>query len=500
METACEFGVIGLGVMGSNLALNIEEHGFPVAIWNRHYGRTRDFLQQHRDKKFAGPEELADFVNQLARPRRILLLVKAGNPVDAMISQLLPQLSRADILIDGGNSYFKDTRQREQELRKAGIHFIGMGVSGGEEGARRGPSLMPGGAREAYEQVAPILEAIAARTESGACVAYIGPDGAGHFVKLIHNAIEYGIMQVLAESYDLLRRALNLDADAISSHFAQWNTGLLESFLVDLSATVLAVQDPETAQPLVDMVLDAAEQKGTGRWAAQEALELGVPVPTIMAALFARNISGMKSERETAGAILTGPDPAAYGGGQDDLVRAVHDALTASIICAYTEGLQLIATASREYQWHINLVETARIWKGGCIIRARLLDMIMAAYDRDPALSNLLLADNCRALVNRAQDGWRFAVRTAVGLGIPVPAMQASLAYYDSYRTGSLPQNLTQAQRDAFGAHTYRRKDRPDEGPLHTDWLKLAKERNIPEKHAHSRDNFQNSRGGGEDA
>lgn len=474
MKTKDEIGVIGLGVMGSNLALNIEEHGFPVAVWNRHYDKTRDFLQQHRDKKFVGAEELADFVEQLARPRRILLMVKAGKPVDAMIKELLPLLSRDDILIDGGNSFFKDTRRREQELRKAGIRFIGLGVSGGEEGARHGPSLMPGGAREAYDLVAPVLEAIAARTESGACITYLGPDGAGHFVKLIHNAIEYGIMQVLAESYDLLRRALALDAEAISSYFAQWNTGILESFLVELTAKVLTVQDPETDAPLIDMVLDAAEQKGTGRWAAQEALDLGVPVPTIMAALFARNISGMKTEREAAGAILTGPSFASYADEQSRLVKALHDALTASIICAYTEGMQLIATASREYEWRINLMETARIWKGGCIIRARLLDMIMEAYDKEPALNNLLLADNCRQLVNRAQNGWRFTVRTAIGLGIPVPAMQASLAYYDSYRTGSLPQNLTQAQRDAFGAHTYRRNDRLNEGPVHTDWLGLV--------------------------
>ena len=479
MKTKYAFGVIGLGVMGSNLALNMEEHGFPVAIWNRHYDKTRDFLKRHRDKKFAGAERLADFVEQLARPCRILLMVKAGKAVDAMIEQLLPLLSPGDILIDGGNSFFKDTVRREQELGRAGIHYLGMGVSGGEEGARHGPSLMPGGTREAYEQVAPALEAIAARTESGPCVTYLGPGGAGHFVKLIHNAIEYGIMQVLAECYDLLRRALKLDADAISSCFAQWNSGILESFLVELSAKVLRVQDPESGKPLVEMVLDAAEQKGTGRWAAQEALDLGVPVPTIIAALFARNISGMKSEREAAGTILTGPSSAPSSAAEEFLtVEEVHDALTASTICAYTEGMHLIAVASREYQWRINLAETARIWKGGCIIRARLLDMIMAAYNREPGLHNLLLDDRSRELMNRTQSGWRHTVQTAVGLGIPVPAIQASLAYYDSYRTGILPQNLTQAQRDAFGAHTYRRRDRPAEGPVHTDWLDLARKQN----------------------
>jgi len=333
---------------------------------------------------------------------------------------------------------------------------------------------MPGGAREAYEKVAPVLQAIAARTDSGLCVTYLGPDGAGHFVKLIHNAIEYGIMQALAESYDLLRRPLALDAGAISSYFAQWNAGNLESFLVDLTAEVLRVKDPETGGFLVDMVLDAAKQKGTGRWAAQEALELGIPVPTIMAALFARNISSMKSEREAAAAVLAGPDPAAYDGDQADLIQGVHDALTGSVICAFAEGLQLIAAASEIYQWGIDLVDTARIWKGGCIIRARLLDLIMEAYVKEPGLDNLLLAGSCRELVIRTLNGWRHAVRTAVGLGIPVPAMQASLAYYDSYRTSSLPQNLTQAQRDAFGAHTYRRRDRPDEDPVHSDWKKLA--------------------------
>jgi 6-phosphogluconate dehydrogenase len=474
MEKKYEFGVVGLGVMGSNLALNIEEHGFPVAVWNRHFDKTREFLQQHQGKKFAGPEQLEDFVNHLASPRRIILLVKAGKPVDAMIEQLRPLLAPGDILIDGGNSFFKDTIHREQQLRQTGIHFIGMGVSGGEEGARRGPSLMPGGARQAYDQVAPVLQAIAAQTDSGSCVSYLGPDGAGHFVKLIHNGIEYGIMQILAESYDLLRRVLALDAAAISSVYAEWNKGELESFLVDLSAMVLSVQDPDSGQPLVDLVLDEAEQKGTGRWSAQEALDLGVPVPTIMAALFARNISGLKDERLEASGILPGPAPAENTGGNSRLVKAVQDAVTGAVICAYAEGLHLIASASRNYQWHINLVETARIWKGGCIIRARLLDRIMNAFDKAPGLHNLLLDDYCRNLMVSAQDGWRYTVRTAVGQGIPVPAIQASLAYYDSYRTENLPQNLTQAQRDAFGSHTYRRRDRPDKGHVHTDWLKLA--------------------------
>jgi len=475
MKKDYEIGVIGLGVMGSNLALNIEEHGFPVAVWNRHFTKTEDFLQQHKDRMFEGTEDLADFVKQLASPRRILLMVKAGKPVDAVIEQLRPLLSPGDILIDGGNSFFKDTIRREQELREAEIHFLGMGVSGGEEGARRGPSLMPGGTMEAYEAVAPVLKAIAARTESGPCVTYLGPGGAGHFVKLIHNAIEYGIMQALAESYDMLRRITQFEAAALSGIYREWNSGPLESYLMDLTSTVLKVKDPETGMPLVDMILDSAKQKGTGRWAAQEALDLGVPVPTIMAALFARNISSMKDTRIIAGTILEGPEKAELDINATEFVSAVHDALTASILCAYAEGMHLISTASGEYGWNVNLSETARIWKGGCIIRSSLLDMIMEAYGAQNGPGNLLLADGFRELIRKAQKGWRLAVRSAIQGGIPVPAIQASLAYYDSYRTVSLPQNLTQAQRDAFGAHTYIRRDRPEEGPVHTDWIRMAK-------------------------
>lgn len=470
-----EMGVIGLGVMGLNLALNIEDHGFPVAVWNRHYDKAKAFLAAHGDKQFAGAEKLEDFVALLAPPRRILVMVKAGNAVDQMIAQLVPLLDRGDIIIDGGNSYFKDTIRRDEELRAQGFRYLGLGVSGGEEGARFGPSLMPGGAREAYQAMREILEAIAAKSDSGPCVTYLGPDGAGHFVKLIHNAIEYGIMQLLAESYDILRRALGLEASAMAKLYAGWNSGPMESFLMELTAKVLTVADAETGRPLIDLVLDSAGQKGTGRWSGQEALDLGVPVPTIMAALFARNISAMKAERVQAAGIIAGPSLTAYQGDRDALIDGVGKALTAAIVCAYAEGLHLIGVASKEYGWKLDLAEAARIWKGGCIIRSGLLDLIMQAYAGQRELVNLLLDDRCRGLVEPAQPGWRRVVATAAELGIPVPAMAASLAYFDSYRTADLPQNLTQAQRDGFGAHTYRRTDRPEAEPVHTDWLGLAK-------------------------
>ena len=470
-----EIGVIGLGVMGLNLALNIEDHGYPVAVWNRHYAKTGSFLAEHGDKRFAGTEALEDFVRLLAPPRRILVMVKAGKAVDQMIGQLAPLLERGDIIIDGGNSYFKDTIRREQQLHEQGLLYLGLGVSGGEEGARRGPSLMPGGAPEAYEAVRNVLEAIAARSDSGPCVTYLGPDGAGHFVKLIHNAIEYGIMQVLAESYDILRRSLHLDASAMAALYAGWDKGPMESFLMDLTAKVLTVTDEESGRPLIDLVLDSAGQKGTGRWSGQEALDLGVPVPTIMAALFARNISAMKEERLRAADIIAGPPKTTSDRDHTALTDAVGNALTAATVCAYAEGLHLIGTASRQYGWKIDLAETARIWKGGCIIRSGLLDLIMKAYSDQPELTNLLLDDRCRRLVENAQLGWRLATSTAIDVGIPVPAMAASLAYFDSYRTADLPQNLTQAQRDGFGAHTYRRKDQPESEPIHTDWLGLAK-------------------------
>lgn len=470
MPERAEMAVAGLGVMGANLALNIEEQGFPVAVWNRNAEKTHAFLQQHGGKRFAGAESLEELIALLAPPRRILIMVKAGPPVDSMIEQLAPRLETGDILIDGGNSHFRETARRNRRLEEQGIGFVGLGVSGGESGARHGPSLMPGGPRPAYEKLQPILERIAAKSDSGPCVAWLGPGGAGHFVKTVHNAIEYGIMQLLAEAYDLLRRGAGLEVAAIADLFGRWNNEILSSFLTDLTAKVLRVTDPQSGKPLVEMILDEAGQKGTGRWAGQDALDLGVPVPTIMAALFARNISAMKNERLQAARIIAGPETTAFKGDTERLIAAVRAALVAATVCTYAEGMTLIAKASDEYDWQVELAETARIWKAGCIIRSGLLDPMMKAFAGQPDLANLLLDKNMRKLVESHQEGWRRAMGLAAELGIPLPATGAALAYFDSYRSAVLPQKLTQAQRDAFGAHTYRRLDDPDGESIHTEW------------------------------
>ncbi|MEE9219682.1 MAG: NADP-dependent phosphogluconate dehydrogenase [Acidobacteriota bacterium] len=466
------FGLIGLGVMGENLALNVEEHGFPVAVWNRTTARTERFIGAHPGKKFIGARTLEEFVSALERPRQIFMLVKAGKPVDEMIDKIRPLVSEGDILIDGGNSYFEDTRRRERELKKAKLNFFGTGVSGGEEGARYGPSLMPGGPPEAYEHMRSIFESIAAKTDSGACVTHVGPDGAGHFVKMVHNGIEYGDMQLIAEAYDLLRRVLGLEAGELAGVFTEWNRGPLQSFLIEITAQIFGVKDPESGRPLVDLVQDKAGQKGTGQWTAQVALDLGVPTPTLAVAVNSRLLSAMKEERVAAEKKLGGPRPQASEMDRKDLIAAVHDGLRASKICCYAQGMSLIGTASRAHEWNIGLSEMARIWKGGCIIRARLLDSIMRAYERRRDLPNLMMDAEFAADLQSCQQGWRRAVMLAQERGVPVPAMSASLAYYDSYRTSRLPQNLTQAQRDAFGAHTYERTDHPERGFVHTEWLK----------------------------
>jgi len=401
-------------------------------------------------------------------------MIKAGDPVDQMLEKLAPLLEQDDIVIDGGNSWFKDTQRREQEMRKFGIKFFGMGVSGGEEGARNGPSLMPGGARESYERMRPVLEAIAAKSDSGPCVTYVGPDGAGHFVKMVHNGIEYGDMQLIAEAYDILRKVLRIDANELSKIFAEWNRGELESYLIELTSEVLTATDPETKRPLVDIILDKAGQKGTGKWTAQVALDLAVPIPTIAAAIDARVLSSMKEERVRAAKIL-GSESKGYEGDKAPLIKAVRHALYASKICSYAQGMSLIAAGSKEWNWGVNLKEMARIWKAGCIIRAKLLDDIMRAYERDPNNQNLLLEGEFTKRVLESEKGWRAAVRIAQEQGIPVPAMSASLAYFDAYRSPHLPQNLTQAQRDFFGAHTYQRSDRPEAGFVHSEWQSLIK-------------------------
>jgi 6-phosphogluconate dehydrogenase len=465
-----QFGMIGLAVMGRNLALNIEEHGFPVAVWNLETEWIDSFVSENPAKQFIGTNSLEQLVRHLERPRRIMMMIKAGAPVDLTIEKIKPLLEEGDILIDGGNSYFKDTQRREGALKKNGLRFIGSGVSGGEDGARNGPSLMPGGAREAYEHIRPVFESIAAKTDSGACVTYVGPDGAGHFVKMVHNGIEYGDMQLIAEAYDILRTALRLDASELADIFDHWNHGPLESFLIEITANIFRYRDDETGKPLVDLVLDKAEQKGTGKWTTQEALDQRVAIPTIASAIDARVLSSLKAERVVASKKIRGPRTHRSRVEKQKLIHAVHDALYASKICSYAQGLNLIRQGSEQYHWDVNLSEMARIWKGGCIIRARFLNSIMDAYNRDPNLRNLLLDDEFNHWISSAQNNWRTAVKTAIGIGIPVPAMSASLAYFDSYRSACLPQNLTQAQRDYFGSHTYERVDHPERGHVHTDW------------------------------
>ncbi len=476
-QPAADFGVIGLGVMGSNLALNFADHGLSLAVWNHSLEHLTGFLARNAGGRFVGARELRELVGALSRPRRILMMVSAGQAVDSVIGSLRSLLERGDILIDGGNSWYGDTQRRGVELGQAGIAYFGCGVSGGEEGARHGPSLMPGGPRESYREIAPALEAIAARTEAGACVTYVGPDGAGHFVKMVHNGIEYGDMQLIAEVYDVLRKALGLGAERIAAIFARWNEGPLESFLIDLTAKVLVVRDEAAGAPLVDLVLDVAGQKGTGKWTVQAALDLGVPVPTIGAALDARDLSALRDERLAASAALPGPQAARSAAGHPEeaaLIADLQDALLGAKICAYAQGMKLIAAASAAHAWGIDLAEMARIWKGGCIIRARLLDGIRAAFQGAPALASLLRDPEMAAVLRRTHPALRRACAAAQAAGVPVPALGASLAYYDGYRSSHLPQNLTQSQRDAFGAHTYVRADHPERGAVHTPWLTLA--------------------------
>ena len=468
-----EVGVIGLAVMGRNLALNMLDAGVRVAGWNRDPALTRLAVDESGGH-LAGAGTLEELVAGLERPRRVWLMIAAGKPVDAVLGQLRELLEPGDIVIEGGNSRFQDTRRREREAREAGLHFLGVGVSGGEEGARHGPSLMPGGDAGAYELIRPVLESIAARTDSGACVTHVGPDGAGHFVKMVHNGIEYADMQFIAEAYHLMRDGLGLTPPELARIFDDWNDGPLESFLVEITAKILAVPDPRTGGWLVDHVLDRAGQKGTGRWTAENALELGVPVPSIAAAIDARVLSSRKPERVHAAGLLEGParEAGIAAEGRDRWIGAIRDALYASKISAYAQGMDLIRAASETYGWSIDPGEMARIWKGGCIIRARFLDDIMRAYQSNPALPNLILDPAFRGRIHETQGAWREVVGLAQAAGIPVPAMSASLAYYDSLRTARLPQNLTQAQRDAFGAHTYQRDDEGDGPPfVHTDWL-----------------------------
>ena len=465
----CDIGVVGLGVMGANLALNMERNGFAIAGYDLEEAKGKAFLTGPAAGKRVGIAASPDaLMAMLKRPRRVLMMVPAGGPVDSAIAHLKPHLEPGDILIDGGNSWFLDTERRSKALADDGFHYIGTGVSGGEQGALWGPAIMPGGQREAWEALAPILRAIAAKADDGEpCVDYIGPGGAGHYVKMVHNGIEYGDMQLIAEVYDLLSRGLGIPAAELAGIFREWNTGELRSYLIEITAEVLSKTDPETGRPLVDLILDEAQQKGTGKWTSQHALDIGAPIPTINAAVESRILSALKAERVHASRVLHGPSPR-YEGSRDRFVAAARAALYASKITSYAQGFGMLRMASAEYHYDLRMADIARIWRAGCIIRASLLGDITAAFGRDAALANLLLDDAFRQAVESRQGSWRFVVQVAVETGIPVPAMSASLAYFDAYRSERLPANLTQGQRDYFGAHTYRRVDRP--GVFHTEW------------------------------
>ncbi|WP_169085061.1 NADP-dependent phosphogluconate dehydrogenase [Paenibacillus sp. PL91] len=465
-----QIGVVGLAVMGKNLALNMESKGFSVALYNRSPEKTNELLAEAPGKNFAGTFSMEEFVQALETPRRILIMVKAGQPTDDTINQLLPYLSQGDILIDGGNAHFPDTQRRNKDLQAKGFRFIGAGISGGEEGALNGPSIMPGGQKDAYELVEPILTAISAKVNGDACSTYIGEDGAGHYVKMVHNGIEYGDMQLIGEAYHLLKDVLHLSTSELHDIFTEWNNGELDSYLIEITADIFAKTDPDTGKPMVDVILDSAGQKGTGKWTSQSALDLGVPLSIITESVFARFISAMKEERIAASKRLNGPAASSYDGDPKAFIEAVRKALYTSKIASYAQGFAQMRAASDEYKWDLNYGSIAMIFRGGCIIRAGFLQNIKDAYDRDPALKNLFLDDYFRGVVENYQEAWRNVIAIAVTRGIPVPAFSSALAYYDSYRSERLPANLLQAQRDYFGAHTFERLDQ--KGSFHFQWMK----------------------------
>jgi 6-phosphogluconate dehydrogenase len=485
-----EIGLIGLAVMGQNLALNIADHGFKISVYNRTTAKMSDFVAANPDTPggLVGCETLEAFVASLKRPRKVIILVQAGWATDKVIEGLLPLLEEGDIIIDGGNAKWDDTIRREKELTERGLRFIGSGVSGGEEGARFGPSLMPGGSPEAWEHLEPIWKAIAAKVDpdtgkplEGAapgkpvdggfsCTAYIGPDGAGHYVKMVHNGIEYGDMQMICEAYDLMQQVLGLSPAEMGDIFAEWNKGELDSFLIEITADILKQNDPVTGQPFVDIVLDTAGQKGTGKWTSVNALDMGTPAPTVAEAVFARCLSAVKDERVAASKILSGPEPAPYSGDKAELIEAIRQALYASKICSYAQGFQLMREAQKEYNWSLNFGEIAQIFRGGCIIRAAFLQKITEAFAREPELANLLLDPYFKGAIDVAQKSWRRVIALAAEHGVSVPTFGSALAYYDGYRSARLPQNLLQAQRDYFGAHTYERVDQARGQFYHIDW------------------------------
>ncbi|WNR46524.1 NADP-dependent phosphogluconate dehydrogenase [Paenibacillus roseipurpureus] len=464
-----QIGVVGLAVMGKNLALNIESRGFTVSVFNRSAEKTKELLQEAPGKQLVGTYSVEEFVQSLEVPRKILIMVKAGGPTDDTINQLLPHLDKGDILIDGGNAFFPDTQRRNKELEAHGIRFVGTGVSGGEEGALKGPAIMPGGQEDAYKLVEPILTAISAKVGEDACCTYIGPDGAGHYVKMVHNGIEYGDMQLICEAYQLLKDVLNVSTEELHEIFTEWNNGELDSYLIEITRDIFTKYDGETGKPMVDVILDSAGQKGTGKWTSQSALDLGVPLSIITESVFARFISAMKEERVAASKVLKGPSAPAFTGDRKAFIEAVRQALYASKICSYAQGFAQMRAASEEYKWDLKYGSIAMIFRGGCIIRARFLQNIKDAYDRNPELKNLLLDSYFTGVVENYQQSWRTVIAEAVTRGIAVPSFASALAYYDSYRTERLPANLLQAQRDYFGAHTFQRVDK--EGSFHYNWM-----------------------------
>ena len=471
MTRPADIGLIGLAVMGENLVLNMESKGFRVACFNRSVEKVDAFLAgRGKDRNLIGCHSLEELVSSLSQPRKIMMMVRAGKPVDELMNTLMPLLSAGDVLIDGGNSHYPDTVRRCQTAAERGVLFVGAGVSGGEEGALNGPSLMPGGAVEAWPLIKPVFQAIAAKVaDNQPCCEWIGPDGSGHFVKMVHNGIEYGDIQLVSEAYHLMSQGLGMTAKDMQPIFESWNKGILDSYLIEITADILGKTDPATGHPVVDIILDTAGQKGTGKWTSQVGLDLGVAIPQIAEAVFARSISAIKDERIAASSVLKGPR-GGFIGDRDEFIKQLHDAVYAAKICSYAQGFQLLRAASQEYNWHLNFGEIALMWRGGCIIRARFLDDIKKAFVARPDLPNLLLAPFFNEALAVAQTAWRHVVKTAVDMGIPVPAMNTALTYYDGYRCARLPANLLQAMRDYFGAHTYERIDRPRGEFFHTNW------------------------------
>ena len=481
MPETCDFGLIGLAVMGENLVLNIESRGFSVAVFNRTLAKVDAFVDPAEGlaagKNIVGCHSLEELVAKLARPRKVMLMVQAGPAVDELIEKLIPLLEPGDVIIDGGNTHFSDTERRTKYVESKGLLYIGTGVSGGEEGALKGPSIMPGGSEKAWPLVKPVLQAIAAKVgpkEDIPCCEWVGPRGAGHYVKMVHNGIEYGDMQLICEAYWMLKHALGLSNDELHEEFAKWNKGELDSYLIEITRDIFSVKDHQTGEYLVDLILDTAGAKGTGKWMSQLALDLGVPSTLVTMAVYARSLSAMKEARVGASNVLTGPK-GKYKGNREKFVEQIRQALYASKICSYAQGFVQLQAAAAEHDWPLDFSSIPLLWRGGCIIRAVFLERIKEAFDKNSKLENLLLAPYFKKAVRKAQTSWRNVVATATRLGIPVPAFAAALAYYDSYRSEWLPANLLQAQRDYFGAHKYLRVDKPGEGPFHTDWLKLRK-------------------------